>query len=219
MIIPNMVNKTSTVQRTLFAGSNPADRKSERHGRSPNKVAGGAHGHRIWLVHNLNFFLYGCPITNPSCWTSLFNLYVCAHVCVLAAQLVDAEKQQKFSWTAEDLDWKKIVLVLLCGRNPAEPISAAEEGCESHSFTDITTLLTLQWLRFWLMQWEKAWNIPQCEQRVLEEVRQGCVCVCVCEPVTWLTVKLCYWIVWLWWLHPDSAVQANRHLCQAACQE
>lgn len=48
MIRPNMVNKTSTVLMTFFAGSNQADRKLERHGRSPNKaVVGGAKGHRI----------------------------------------------------------------------------------------------------------------------------------------------------------------------------
>lgn len=48
MIIPNMVNKTSTVLVTFFTGCNQADRKFERHGRSPNKVVvGGAKGHRI----------------------------------------------------------------------------------------------------------------------------------------------------------------------------
>lgn len=33
MIIPNMVNKTSTVLMTFFMGCNPVDRKFERHGR------------------------------------------------------------------------------------------------------------------------------------------------------------------------------------------
>lgn len=48
MIIPNMVNKTSTVLMTFFTGCNPTDGKSERHGRSPNKVVeGGANGHTI----------------------------------------------------------------------------------------------------------------------------------------------------------------------------
>lgn len=48
MIIPNMVNKISTVLMTFFTGGSQADRKSERHGRPPNKVVvGGAKRHRI----------------------------------------------------------------------------------------------------------------------------------------------------------------------------
>lgn len=46
MIIPNMVNKTSTVLMTFSMGCNRAVRKFERHGRSPNKaLVGGARGH------------------------------------------------------------------------------------------------------------------------------------------------------------------------------
>lgn len=87
MIMPNMVNKTSTVLMTFFTGCNPADRKFERHGRSPNKVVvGGAKGHRIWLVHDLNFCLPWCPIMKVSllgqaCSFSA-SLSPCVHTCV-----------------------------------------------------------------------------------------------------------------------------------------
>lgn len=72
MILPNMVNKTSTVLMTFFKGCNPADRKFERHGRSPNKaVVGGAKGHWIWLAHILNFSLQWCPIVKGSLRTGM----------------------------------------------------------------------------------------------------------------------------------------------------
>lgn len=71
-------------------------------------------------------------------------------------------------------------------QDPAEPISAMETACESHSFSDIMThaLFTLGAIVELLAHAVRASMkiSPQCEQRVPEEVRGGCkrVCVCVC---------------------------------------
>lgn len=72
IISPNMVNEASTVLMTFFTGGSQVEKKFERHGRTPNKVmVGGAKADGIWLVHDLNFCLYWCPIMKVPFWTIL----------------------------------------------------------------------------------------------------------------------------------------------------
>jgi len=82
-----------------------------------------------------------------------------------------------------------------CGadRNPAEPISATETACESHSFPNIRTralFILGDGVKLLTHAMRAGMKISlQREQRVPQEVRGGCkgvcvhvcVCVCVCE--------------------------------------
>lgn len=156
MIIPNMVNKTSTVLMTFFTGYNPVDTKFERHGRSPYKVVvGGAKGFRFWLVQGLNLCLHQHPITKVCPWTSLeFDSIRCVRVWerargggVCSAGGRQGRKEWKYVWllyslTSEDCVWTKLTwqpLVKEHTQNPAEPISARKMACECHLFSDIVT--------------------------------------------------------------------------------
>lgn len=72
LINPNMVNEASTVLMPFFTGGSQVDKKSERHGTTPNKVlVGGAKADGFWLVQDLKFSLYWCPIMKFPFWTLL----------------------------------------------------------------------------------------------------------------------------------------------------
>lgn len=176
-------------------------------------------------------------------------VYLWGCMCVWAAQLVgDREGRNVYGWfTAEPLrtvsgpgtpdnHWCCSV-----DRNPAEPISAMETACESHSFSDIMTHCIV-YIRccsraFLAHAVRVRMKIsPQCEQRVPEEVRGECK-KGVCELVTlWFTiVELCTWTLSLvcisalgkrlsWMAGVQTSrlccwrLMENHHLCQAACQ-
>lgn len=187
---------------TFFTGCNPADRKFKRHGRSPNKVVGGAKGHTIWLVHNLNFCLYWCPIMKVFSLDNPVVLilacpYVCtcvhACVCVWAAQLVgDREGRNVDGWfTAEPLrtvwtrdTWQ--LRLLQHGQNPAEPISVIHNACESHSLSDVMThALFTRGAVVELLVSERAWKYPHSVNKgSLGRRGEGVyMCVWTCDTV------------------------------------
>lgn len=137
--IPNMVNKTITVGRTFFTGCNPEDRKFERHRRSPNKVVvGGAKGHRIWLVGDLNFGFHRCPIMKVSPWTTLEILNWACSLCVWVLQLFGwwETRRNRMCMTAFQLyHWGACPrccasLPMVTVITPTGPISGVQPGCE-----------------------------------------------------------------------------------------
>lgn len=93
-----MVNRASTVLMTFFTGCSQADQKSERRGRSPNKVlVGGAKARCIWLVHHLNFCLHQCPILKVP-FLDHPVVFIWDDPCVCVCAYMHMEQCELLSW-------------------------------------------------------------------------------------------------------------------------